>query len=335
VGKNKTKLAMLFFAVVITMTTVVTVADEYMHYKVLKGDRVIDILRSLKLKPIFGKKGYLKEVISLNPKAVKRRGNLILPGDELVLPVKIISKSIATEVEAPRVIHEELAVIPLPLPQSEKFKQYSFFKIAPQFSWVAIHSVDDVHIGGTDVSDLTDPSIGIKGEWRIMIRPEASLYLYSSVNLLRFYKDATYQLSNTSFTRTSFGLGGDYDLSTVSKLVTTFQVNQNYFLEVVSPTDIQIRSLTQAEFKTEYSRNLFSIDRVQSDWAIGGILILPSSRDLYKASVGYGFTLDWKTRFLSKELEVGYTHKFFKVNDISNQSKEFFGSLNFQFGREE
>ncbi len=337
--KNKITLVSTLFA--LTATCDVSIAQEYIHYNVKKRDRLISILRSLKLSPIFGKQGYLNEAIALNPINIKRKGNLILPNTVLVLPIKPINKAITNENNSskentPEIVNNISPFIPpQEIAEKKSFKQYSFFKLGPQFSWVAINSVNNVRFGGTDVSNLTSPAPGFVAEWRIMIRPESSLFAYSSISFLSFYKDPEFQLSNTNFTRTAFGLGYEFAINSSSKLATILQVNQNYFSDVISPKNIQIQSLTQTEIKTQFNKELFKIDRVHADWGIGGILILPSTREQYKATTGYGYNLDLRSRFLSKEIGIGFTHKFFKVNETTNQTKEIFANLNFQIGHEE
>lgn len=358
-------------------------AEEFIHYKVKKKDYLSSILYSLDIAPIYGKRGYLKKVVALNAKKVKKHGDIILEGTDLLLPLSVASKVLAkdvpvqiepeivvsasetkiepepfrsiAEVLPPEIVTAPFASIVETPPakkelestdivlnnQYEKaisidpFQQKSFFKLAPTFSLLGIGAIDSAKYGRTDITDSTKPSIGVYGEWRILITPKAESYIFASVNSLSFYGDSSYGLKDTKFTNTSFGVGSDYKLNTTSQIGVNAQISQNYFLEVMSPTDIQIRSISQVELTAKYKRVLFSIDKVNADWGLSGLVILPSSRGSYKGKMGYGYKADVTTKFLTKEIEFSYVQKYFKINSSRNQSQEVQAKLNFSFGAEQ
>jgi hypothetical protein len=172
------------------------------------------------------------------------------------------------------------------------------------------------------------------GEWRVVMSPETSLYIFSAIDFISFYKDSTFSLADSSFNRTSFGVGADVALNSTSKIESNIKVNQNYFIEMISSTNVQIREMTQVEIKSKYSKDIFSVGKVKSQIGIGGMAILPASRKEYKAKLGYGVEADWRVRFLTKEIQISYVRKEFKVNNIQNTVQEIMASLNFEFGRE-
>jgi hypothetical protein len=314
-------------------------AEEYFHYQVQKNDYLSNILQSLRLVPIYGKNGYLNEVISLNKKKIKSRGDLIRVGTQLVLPLKAIGKEVASSEEVKETAEDiketaEVNKVAEPVAINQSSDQYSYFKLSPMFTSLSVESTDDVHFGGTTASNSTKDGIGIRGEWRIVMRPDLSLNTFFSMSSLNFYEDSAYALTDTSFVRTSYGVGGQYGINSVSRIESSLQMNQNYFLDVVTPANIQIRSMSQVELRTQYNRNLFTMGLVKSEWGAGGLLILPASHGQYKAQAGYGFNLDWITEFRSKEIQVSYARKFFKVNDVTNQLSEILVRLNFSFGYE-
>ncbi|MEA9357685.1 hypothetical protein SHI21_15755 [Bacteriovorax sp. PP10] len=320
-------------------------AEEYFHYQVQKNDYLSNILQSLRLVPIYGKNGYLNEVISLNKGKIKNNGNLIRVGTQLILPLKAIGKDVASSEEVKETTEDikEAAVVnkvaepvePVePVVINQSTDQYSFFKLSPMFTSLAIESTNDTRFGGTKASNTTQYGVGIRGEWRIVMRPDLSLNTFFSMSSLKFYDDTAYALTDTSFIRTSYGIGGQYGINSVSRIESSLEMNQNYFQDVVTPANIQIRSMSQVELKTQYNRNLFTMGLVKSEWGAGGLLILPSSHGQFKATTGYGFNLDWTTEFRSKEIQVSYGRKFFKVNDITNQLSEILVRLNFSLGYE-
>ncbi|WP_186643930.1 LysM peptidoglycan-binding domain-containing protein [Fluviispira vulneris] len=67
-------------------------------YKIKEGDTVLSILRKNKLTPIYGKRGYLSEIIKLNPETIHEEGNLIFPNDVIILPIKSLELSIPDNV---------------------------------------------------------------------------------------------------------------------------------------------------------------------------------------------------------------------------------------------
>lgn len=335
-----------FLIATFTMLSLNALAEDF--YTVRPGETLSDILFAKEIGPIYGKYGNLQKMLALNPKLKNTNGDKLIPGMKIRL---VDYKAVEIDYNLPVAENENLlpaisarsvasdTAIHDPTPEKKneeisEFQQYSFFKLSPDFSWVAINSVNDVNLGGTDVSNITSPGFGAKGEWRIVIYPETSLYVFSSLNLIKFYEDSAYSLTSTRFNRTSFGIGGEYGLSESLNIATDFQVNQNYFLEVVNPTNIQIRTLTQMELKTQFSKGLFKIGRVKSDLGLGGMILFPTTRNDYKAKLGYGLNIDWRTKFLSKEIEISYIHKIFRVNEIKNQSKEIFVKMLFNLGYE-
>lgn len=68
--------------------------SKYIQYKVEKKDTLFAIMKKHNLKPIYGKKGYLKEILKLNPNKINTKGNLIYPGETVTIP--IINKNINT-----------------------------------------------------------------------------------------------------------------------------------------------------------------------------------------------------------------------------------------------
>jgi hypothetical protein len=89
--------------------------NEYIEYKVEKNDTLSKILKSHSLKPIYGKNGSLEEVLKLNPKKQKNRGNYILPGEIILLP-KTTLQAQKDEIKKPA---SHLTIAPKTAPQTE------------------------------------------------------------------------------------------------------------------------------------------------------------------------------------------------------------------------
>jgi hypothetical protein len=310
-----------------------------------EGETISDILYEYEIGPIYGKRGHLEKMLKLNPKLSESRGDKIKPGMKILLTEAVVLdysfpfvKEVASvKLGEPLVLRaREIASEEEPKSEvvNQEFTQHSFFTLSPRSTLMAINSVDDVRLGGSDVTNLTKAAVGIYGEWRIMIRPATSIFIFSAIDFLEFYKDTNFSLTDTSFKRTTFGVGGEKSIGSDSKISAIIQVNQNYFLEVVTPTNVQIRELTQTELKAQYTKNVFSVGKVNSEIGLGVMAIMPSSRDQYKSKLGYGVRVEWTTRFLSKEIQLSYGQKRFSVNSIDNTSKEILATLNFSFGDE-
>lgn len=325
-------------------------SEEFMNYQVKENDSLSKILFRHKFFPIYGEDGSLKKVIDLNIGQIKKNGNLIKKGITIILPIKVIEqvteRSIANvEDEVPHSEEENevpLVVIPEIAPENHlsedlesNFQQYSYFSLAPRLGSLSINTVDNVNLGGVDVSNITKSAAGVRGEWRVMVRPQQSLFAFSNVDFINFYNDSKYSLSNTDFIRTSFGVGQSYGLNSKSSIETSVQSNQNYFLDVISPDNIQIRQMSQIELQARYLRDLLQVGQVYTKWGAGGMIMLPSTRENFKSSFGYGFNLDWTTKFLTNEFQLLYMQKFYKINNMNNQSRELMLNFHFQFGRKE
>ncbi len=57
------------------------------NIKLKKKDTLLAIMKKYSLRPIYGKKGYLKEILKLNPHKIHTKGNLIYPGETLTIPI--------------------------------------------------------------------------------------------------------------------------------------------------------------------------------------------------------------------------------------------------------
>ena len=330
------------FTAICALVSLPLAAEETIHYVVQKNNYLSNILYSLNLKPIYGKQGYLQEVLKLNPGKIKKKGDLVLEGTEIILPVRTIGKQLASSSvqenipePIPEIIKEEKKVekVEAPIPGDSFFQQHSYYRLAPRFVKVGIESDDDVHFGGTKVTNTTESGVGVRGDWRIAIEPQTSLYIFSSIDFINFYKDSNFSLTDTDYRRFSFGVGGEYGLSEVSRVESNLKVNQNYFLQVLSPTNVQMHAISQVELDATYIRNIFTIGKVSSELGVGGMAILPS-QDQFKSDLGYGVNVKWTTRFLLKEFQIGYSYKSYKINDINNTSKEILANINFDFGSE-
>ena len=66
--------------------------NDYLIYKVKKGDTLSEILEKHKLSPIYGKNNYLNRTLKMNPGKIKTNGDLIFPSEKLFLPI-IVNKS--------------------------------------------------------------------------------------------------------------------------------------------------------------------------------------------------------------------------------------------------
>jgi hypothetical protein len=347
--KSRLKKIFIFLGIA-SLVSLALQSEELMNYEVKENDNLSKILYRYKLFPIYGEDGFIKKVIELNKDKMRKNGNLIRKGIVIVLPMKVLEqvseRSIANVEEPVAFLEAEkevpLEVMPEEIPEVEptngfrsKFLQYSFFTLAPRAGYIAINSVDNINLGGVDVSNTTKSAIGLRGEWRVMVRPQFSLFAFTNVDKVNFYNDSNYSLSNTNFTRASFGIGEEYGLDSLTTIETSILTNQNYFLEVITPSEVQIRQLSQIELHGRYLKNFLKIDRVSSTWGVGGMVMLPASRENYKASLGYGLSLDWTTKFLTNEFQLSYLQKFYKINNMNNQSKELLLNFNFQFARKE
>ena len=61
--------------------------SRQMWYQVKKNDTVGDVLLRFKISPLWGAKGYVKQVVRLNPVVVQKKGNLIEPMAWIQLPI--------------------------------------------------------------------------------------------------------------------------------------------------------------------------------------------------------------------------------------------------------
>ncbi|KAB8033734.1 LysM peptidoglycan-binding domain-containing protein [Fluviispira multicolorata] len=86
--------AILILFILIVSDTSFTKENKNTQYIIQNGDSISLILKMHKLLPVYGKNGYLNELLKLNPNTIQEDGNLIYPGDIIILPTKRLDISI-------------------------------------------------------------------------------------------------------------------------------------------------------------------------------------------------------------------------------------------------
>lgn len=94
------KLAVTLFALIVPMSAIYaqnTASTKqnsgYLRYKVGHSESVTRVLQALRLNPIYGRNGILQKTLNLNEGRIKKKGNLVLTGTELLLPIKNLGQS--------------------------------------------------------------------------------------------------------------------------------------------------------------------------------------------------------------------------------------------------
>ncbi|BBH52968.1 hypothetical protein [Fluviispira sanaruensis] len=101
--QNTLRIKYLFNLILILLLSIISYTSlsqekNNQTYQIKDGDNVLSILKKHKLTPIYGKNGYLSEIIRLNPETIHDEGNLIFPKNEIILPIKSLELTIPDSV---------------------------------------------------------------------------------------------------------------------------------------------------------------------------------------------------------------------------------------------
>ncbi|WP_397600401.1 fibronectin type III domain-containing protein [Silvanigrella sp.] len=109
------KISIIFLISLSLIDDISNAAEKnYLIYNVKKHDTIYKILKKYKLFPIFGKKGYLKKTLELNPSKKKTKGNLIYPREKIKIPIYINGKSTKLPTKTVQQKNEDLQPQPPP-----------------------------------------------------------------------------------------------------------------------------------------------------------------------------------------------------------------------------
>ncbi len=304
-------------------------------YQIKKGDTLSDILFKKKLKPIYGKNGYLKKTIQFNKSIIRKNGSFIRIGDIIQIPndhleeIHPLAQKIEVKepVAAPTSSQTSLQRYP-----SDEYP-FSYFKLSPHFSFLRIDSTNTTSFGGSAVTLLSKKGIGVNGSWNIAYDERITYLGFASFEYFSLFSDPNYAFNHSSITRFHFGVGANLQSSPELEVITKATLREVAFLDVVNPQSVNIASMTLLELEAGVKKKLAVKKSFEAN--IGGhfLGLLPSSVGSYHSKFGFGGGVLAEIRHKEKSLELTYDYRSLKINNIKNNESTIALVMNFSLGK--
>jgi len=277
-------------ATAVAITSVSTIAGV-VTYQVKKGDTLSNILYDHGLTSLYGENGFVKLTAILNGNKIKKNGDFVRVGAIIKLPIQDpVQKSLEVE--------KKVAIIePIPKKNEDIIKEsrapsdefpYSHFVYSPHLSFLKVDSANDVNFGGSNVSALSQNGFGVDLAWHIFYDDRFSFFGFGSLNYLSFYNDPNYTFNKTSSTQLHFGVGANFEYSPELRFTSKLSLRNVTFLDVITPTSINLESISVPEIEMGFEKTLFKKKKLSAKWSAHLAGLLPSSRGSYKSKLGYG-----------------------------------------------
>ena len=217
-------------------------------YIAKEGDTLSDILYQNNIKPIYGRRGMLKEILKLNPKMRHAKGNLIHTGEKIILIEMPNERSLtALEKEGPLEKPNEARRV------SDIFDQFFFWQISPSVSWKELKATDSNAFQNSKARVLSDMSYGAGIVYGMRITPDLDLYSKLSVEAVNFSNDNSITVLKKNFTTSYLGVGGFY------KKIWQFETGMGDELYLTSPnaSSVEIKKVSMFQMKTIFKKGFY------------------------------------------------------------------------------
>jgi hypothetical protein len=300
-------------------------------YQIKKGDTLSGILFKKKLKPIYGKNGYLKKTIQFNKSIIRKNGSFIRIGDIIQIPENHLKEThlLAKKIEVTKPVAAPVYVQRNP---SDEYP-FSYFKLSPHFSFLRIDSTNPTGFGGSEVTLLSKKGIGINSSWNIAYDERMTYFGFASFEYFSLYSDPNYVFNHSSITRFHFGVGANLQSTSDLEVTTKATLREVAFLDVVNPQSVNIASITLLELEAGVKKRIAVKKSFEAN--IGGhfLGLLPGSVGSYHSKFGFGGGVLAEIRHKEKSLELTYDYRSLKINNIKNNESTIALVMNFSLGK--
>lgn len=312
-------------------------------YQIQEGDTLSDIIYQKDLKPIYGKNGYLNKIIKLNRDILKKKGSLLLVGQLIQLPddkmenKEVAAKEVVNPSEVKQVLADQsIAAVPqgiaVLLAPSNDHHPYSYFKLSPYFSSLKVDSTNLSKFGGTNVTLLSKKGVGVGGSWNIAYDEKKTFFGFASMEYYSLIDDPSYTFNKSTQSRMHFGMGALFQTSPELELSTSFAMREISFLDVRTPSNIDVSSVVVPELKLGVSKTILAKEKFSAK--VGGHLmgLIPNQTGSYYAKMGYGGGVQMELHHADKSLLLIYDFSSQKIGEIKNNESVMTMLMNFSLG---
>jgi LysM repeat protein len=299
------------------MIAVASISATAWAYVVKEGDTLSTIAYKNISKKVYGDSGSLKKIIALNPQI--KNPNFITPGEEISIgetqvPVlaksEDLNRSIAGEAEpvvAPEKVCTEIASEKAPL-----FESGATMELTPDYSLTGLKTTD--RSGGATITLPSQTNVGATLKYFQNWTQDSRSFIRFRLGYLAFSPVEFVNTKNPNHVMAGFGIGGEFDLSSRTRLALGVNYQQEAFGSLSTATDITIDSAAIPNIDAKLSYNFF--DKKPFVFGVSGVatVYFPVSVQNYTSRLGesFGGILYMKQQSvgggtMSYQTEVGFT----------------------------
>jgi hypothetical protein len=288
--------------------------SPYISYQVQEGESLSTILYDkFKIQPVYGKKGYIHQVVWLNQGKILQKGDLISAGDTLLIPAITtetmqygqtkpredfaIGKS-ATQTKADLISRKTasesspvVASIPNananPNPEAE-FTPFSKLAVSLGANYLGLYGVQTSNQSEGRILSGLSPSVEIS--WQQIWDKNTTSRVYLGAEQIQFLNDpSAAPITNASVLNSDFGLGLGEKLG--SRVSASFDIEtaQTLFYTGLTGGSIAINQVPILRLHPELELLLIKRKLFQVSLLGGGSYYGASSYDTYSIQSGYGY----------------------------------------------
>lgn len=305
-------------------------------YVAKQGDTLSEVLYENNFKPIYGKKGALKQTLKLNPGIRYDKGNKIYPGTKIVLAGTINQENAVAEktVETPEVekvvatpeiekVVETPAVVPPVIETREisnVFDQSFFWQLSPSVSWKELSASDSNSNQNSQATALSDMSYGANVLYGMRFSEGLDIYSRLFVESVKFVSDNSINVVNKNITTSALGVGVFYK----KKLQLEVLMGDELFLTSPNTTSVEIKKVSLPQFKTSYKNEFYQFQEATLSYALSGKVLLPRAAAEIDPNFSYGAGAGIEAKLRNQSFLIGYEKTFLKASDNSTDSQNIF-----------
>jgi len=297
------------------------IGQERNLYTVQRGDFLIKILAGLGLRPIYGKDGKLAEVVSLNPRLKKSQGNLIFPGQKIILsPSAPVTEPVA-ETMAPieeKTVEEEIKEEAAPVVQAAPVtdEDLASLSILGGTGFIRSQASDTTGINGTtDTKSYYFTHLSFRQYWnKLKLITDFQFGLHS----IKLSPPPSEDHSKDSFTIPSYGIRFEKAIKDYGSLFLGVHYDPIFYAYSRTGQVLNIGTAQLGTISFGGVKEVLNYKTMSSHLRLGALGIIPqkNSHIKFNSGLGYEAGIHNKYRFQnwSVDADLFYKNKFLETN---------------------
>jgi hypothetical protein len=274
--KKNTSKKFLNIKILTSLGTIFSMSALAFQYNVKKGDNLSKIAASHNPGPIYGSKGSLEKILSLNP-SIKNK-NLIYPGQILKLENPLEKVNDQDRIPA----QEGPLVNPSPF---SAFNSFSTLSVLPKIKYQRISGKDESTNASAKL--YSSDSIGVDLDWLLHWSEEFTSVIGFRYSSLKYQDISNRTLLDKSVSSAGISFGVQYKISQRTSIYSSLDFGSHAYLYAPSASTIRVDKGNAFSNKSGVKLTLADLGPVQFK-TFGGVSVLaPTKVDTYNSKLGY------------------------------------------------